>query len=214
MMTESNERGAGTAGAFWLAFFIPIVGLVLGLIHAFDPDPLKKAEAGWNFGGAVAGFILGSVLLTVAWPMLALGSLGGSDYDQGVAAYGAGHMIEAESDFRAAVKSDPGLAIAWVNCAAAQLKQGNNVGAADSARRAVALVDSGRVGGVPSGETTQSVSGLAHGNLAVALSGLLRFAEAATEARKALELYADSPVAPNWRLIAKLDSGGALASTP
>jgi tetratricopeptide (TPR) repeat protein len=187
--------------ALWLALFIPIAGVIQGLIRAFDPDPEKKASAGWSFGGAVAGFALWSLLVLVVWPMLVLGSAGAGAYQRGTEAYNAGKMIEAENDFREAVKADPQFAVAWVNLAAAQLQQQNAPGAEESARRAVALVDAGSVGGIPTGETRESIAGLAHGNLCVALAGQLRLQDAAAEARKALAAWPDSPKAANWRKV-------------
>ncbi|HTE20727.1 MAG TPA: hypothetical protein VK689_20365, partial [Armatimonadota bacterium] len=69
---------------------------------------------------------------------------------------------------------------------------------------AISLLDSGNGGLIPVSETRQTLEGLAHGNLAAALAGQLRFAEAGPEAEKALAVYPDHPGAAILRKIAEV----------
>lgn len=49
----------------WIALgvLIPIAGVIMGLIQAFDPDPEGRRMAGYSFASALAGFLLGLFLL-------------------------------------------------------------------------------------------------------------------------------------------------------
>lgn len=199
----SRQNPGPPWGEFLLSLFVPIAGVILGLLKAFHPDPWEKHKAGACFGGAVAGAVIGWLLLTVVMPTLVAGP-GGSAYNRGTEAYEAGNLRLAETEYQTAVTTDPGLAIAWVNLAAAQLGQQNFPGAEASARRAVSLFQAGKPGQIPTPNNPKTVEALAHGNLAGALVGQLKMAEAAAEARQALAIDPSNPKAPNWQNIIAL----------
>ena len=67
-----NETG-DHVGAFGMGCLIPAVGLIMGLIRAFSPEPRQKQDAGYWLGGAVLGMVLVSV---VVWLMLLMGEFG------------------------------------------------------------------------------------------------------------------------------------------
>lgn len=56
-------------GAFVIGLAIPIVGLVYGLLRAFDDDAMRKRQAGYWLGGAAAGLFL-AIILAILSPYL------------------------------------------------------------------------------------------------------------------------------------------------
>lgn len=188
---------------FIVAFLIPIVGVVFGLLKAFDPQPDQKRLAGYGFAGALAGFVAWFAAVTYLFPLM-VGGLGAPVYNQGVEAFQTGNYRLAETHFQAAASTDPGWAAAWVNLSAAQLLQQNAAGCEASARRAIVLFDGGKPGAMPDGYTAPQLEALAHGNLAGAHAMQLNLPAAAIEAKRALEIDPGNPKAPNWQSIVQL----------
>lgn len=198
--TRRSQQPPSPSAEFVLGFLIPIVGVIRGLVQVTNKDPDIRHVAGPSFGGAVAGMAVYTWAVIYFLPVLVLGP-GGPSYNQGVELFQQEHWTGAAMAFEKAVKTDPNLAIAWSNLAACQLHQENPVAAEASARRAVALVDAGRPRVIPDGETPETITALAHGNLAVALAAQSKLAEAGPHAQRALQLYPTASVAPNWQEI-------------
>ncbi|HTE19824.1 MAG TPA: tetratricopeptide repeat protein, partial [Armatimonadota bacterium] len=116
------------AGGFWIGLLLPIAGVILGILKAFDPDPEQKRVAGYGFTGALAGVAAWVFFFSTVAPIIG-GGIGGPAYERGVAAMSEGNLMKAEAAFREAITIDPGYAAAWVSLAAAQARQDNPFGA-------------------------------------------------------------------------------------
>ena len=195
-----EKRQTHPSKVFFNSLMFPLYGLILGFRRAFDRDPERKREARFAFGGGGLGVLLLVLLEVFVVPRYATGPASPA-YNEGIAAASQGNFAAAETAYKRAVEIDPNFAAAWINLSSAQTQQRNGSGAEMSARKAIELLNSGRIGVIPGGITVGKMKGLAHANRAQALAIQSRIKVAAEEAQQALAVYPDQPSASNLRII-------------
>lgn len=208
---STSQSGGRVGTSFAWGLCIPIVGLIRGLMKAFDPDPEEKRLAGASFGGTVGGCVLAYFLATAVLPGLAAGP-GGPAYNRGVEAMKEERWTAAVMEFRAAAKHSPSFAAAWLNLSLSLYRTGDEYGAEDAARRSVALVDSGKNRGVPDDMTERDLTGRCHGYLALILYCRDDMAGFGNHAVKSLADDPSGPIAPALRETLRPLPGEAVAT--
>lgn len=66
LATVPRRRG-DPMGSFGCGVLIPVAGLIMGLVQAFDSDPLEREKAGYSFAGCVFGMVVMPIIIWLTW---------------------------------------------------------------------------------------------------------------------------------------------------